>query len=92
VPSKAKTVPADKEPIGDDRIKDVWVDNFLQELEQVASLVDQYNYISMVSQTLTNNSQDAIINTKWHIHISNKHNCVDLKFTIIVLDIILPVD
>ncbi len=51
MPSKAKTVPADKEPIGDDRIKDVWVDNFLQELEQVAALVDQYNYISMVSQT-----------------------------------------
>ena len=46
--TKPKVV-ADKDSIGDDRIRDVWVDNFLHELEQVAALIDQYNYISMVS-------------------------------------------
>ena len=33
----------------DNRIRDVWIDNFLKELEYIAELSQTYNYISMVS-------------------------------------------
>lgn len=33
----------------DNRIRDVWNDNFLKELELIGELCQTYNYISMVS-------------------------------------------
>lgn len=33
----------------DNRIRDVWTDNFHKELEYIAELSQTYNYISMVS-------------------------------------------
>lgn len=40
-----------------DAIKDVWLSNFFESMEQVASLVDEYNYISMVSRSLIGSTQ-----------------------------------
>jgi hypothetical protein len=34
----------------DDRIRDVWLDNFLVELDQISNLLDIYNHVSMVRQ------------------------------------------
>lgn len=34
---------------GNMAIKDVWLHNFFTEMEKVSALVDEYNYISMVS-------------------------------------------
>jgi len=33
----------------DDRIKDVWIENFFQEIEEITKIKDTFNYISMVS-------------------------------------------
>ncbi len=44
--------PTDKEDVtSDTRIKDVWIENLFEEMENIASLVYKYNYISMVSDT-----------------------------------------
>lgn len=32
---------------GESHIRDVWYDNFLEELTTISTLVDQFNYISM---------------------------------------------
>lgn len=37
---------------GNMAIKDVWLHNFFTEMEKVSSLVDIYNYISMVSDMI----------------------------------------
>jgi len=33
----------------DQSIKDVWLYNFFEAMDKISSLVDEYNYISMVS-------------------------------------------
>jgi hypothetical protein len=36
----------------DARIRDVWADNLLDELDTISALIDTYNYIAMVSGIL----------------------------------------
>ena len=35
---------------GDSSIQDVWLHNFFEVMDEIAKLVDEFNYIAMVSE------------------------------------------